>query len=321
MFHVPVMVTEVLEALQLKPGQTAVDGTAGSCGHAILMGRQVGKAGAVVGVDRDPEMLAIGARRIREDFGGEGPRLVLEVASYEALPEVLGRAGLLPVIGGILLDLGMNSLQLEDAARGFAFSKDGPLDGRFSAKEGGRSMGELVNTASEGELRGWLKDLADERLAVQIARRIVAARARSPITTTTELADLVRGAYPAASRHAGIHPATRTFQALRMVANDEANVIRRGLEACVACLAPGSRLVSLSFHSGEDRIVKQFFAEKTGPRPDPGNPFRATTMEGVEFELPQRKAVACSEAEAARNPRARSAKMRVIQRCTDGART
>ena len=315
------MVAEVMEALQLQSGQTFADGTTGSGGHTLVLGRQVGPTGVVVGVDRDPAMLAIGAKRIQEAFGDDGPRVVLEVASYETLPDVLGRAGLLPLNGGILLDLGMNSLQLEDAERGFAFSKDGPLDGRFNAKEGGKSMGELVNTATEGELRGWLRDLADERLSVQIARRIVAARARSPITTTTELAELVRGAYPAASRHTGIHPATRTFQALRMVANDEANVIRRGLEACVACLAPGSRLASISFHSGEDRIIKQFFAEKTGPRPDPGNPFRATTTEGLEFELPYRKAIACSDAEAARNPRARSAKLRVIQRRKEGAGT
>ncbi len=308
------MVREVLSVLRPGPLSRVVDGTLGTAGHALEFARLIGSQGILVGLDRDPAMLAIGARRLNEAKGKDGPRLHLVARPYEEICEVLQDAGMTEGVDAILLDLGVNSLQLENPERGFAFSKEGPLDGRFNTEAQATTMADLVNNASERELADWLRDYADERLARPIARRIAARRALAPLRTTTELAELVREAYPPAQRFGRIHPATRTFQALRIAVNDEMGSVERGLKACMSALAPGGVLASISFHSIEDRITKRIFQGATDAKPDPSNPYSATTTEGLEFELPFRRPIACTAEEAESNPRARSAKLRAIRR-------
>ncbi|MEO8377344.1 MAG: 16S rRNA (cytosine(1402)-N(4))-methyltransferase RsmH, partial [Candidatus Sumerlaeota bacterium] len=254
-----------------------------------------------------------GRNRLRETFPTGGPRMSFHARPYEALREILDDEGL-DGVDAVLTDLGVNSLHLDIAERGFSFAQDGPLDSRFNAKEGTRSMADLVNNASERDLAGWLHTFGDERLSRQIARRIVHERRTKPFTTTTELASLVSSVYSPAARHGRIHPATRTFQALRIATNDELGAVDRGVRVCAECLLPAGRFACITFHSGEDRIVKNIFRELTEPRPDPENPYSATTSEGIAFRSLTRRSVASSPEESEMNPRARSAKMRCIER-------
>ena len=317
-YHEPVMVREVLEVLDLRAGFTVVDGTLGTGGHALEMARVIGPTGRLVGLDRDPEMMELGRDRIRETLSSGAPRMSFHARPYEALREILQDEGLVAV-DAVLLDLGVNSLQIGNAQRGFSFSQEGPLDSRFNAKEGTRSMAELVNNASEKELAGWLWSYGDERLSRQIARRVIHDRKLSPFTTTTQLASLVSSLYPPAARHGRIHPATRTFQALRIATNDELGGVDRGVRVCADCLAPKGRMAVISFQSGEARIVKNIFRDLTAPRPDPNNPYSATTSEGIAFRSLTSKAIAASDEEASQNPRARSAELRAIERKGDAA--
>ncbi|MCC5875243.1 MAG: 16S rRNA (cytosine(1402)-N(4))-methyltransferase RsmH [Candidatus Sumerlaeia bacterium] len=312
--HEPVMMAEVLEHLEPGPGMVVVDGTTGTGGHALELARRIGRGGTLVCIDRDPEMLERARRRLDEGLQEGSPRLEYAACSYEKVGEVLARAGL-DGADAILLDIGINSLHIEDAERGFSFMKDGPLDGRFNRKEGtGTTVGELVNTASERKLSEWFHRLGDERLARRLAARIVKQRNEKPFSTTLELARVAWDVYPPKERHGRIHPATRMFQALRIVANDELGHVERGVSASLEALRPGGRLAVISFHSGEDRLVKRLFRAAADPRPSPQDMYSATTTEGILFSQPTRSAIACSADEAARNTRARSAKMRVIER-------
>lgn len=315
-YHEPVMMQEVLELLDPSPGDVYYDGTAGSCGHAARIAPMLGSEGVLIAGDRDPAMLKIGRERLLALAGTDWPRMYFAVSPYERVEEIVQQVGVQPA--KILLDLGFNSLQLEDASRGFSFSKDGPLDGRYNPEEGGPSVADLVNSADVNQLAGWIRELSEERYSRPIARAIVEARRKAPITTTGALERIIWEAYPAAERHARLHPATRTFQALRLVANGELEAVERGVAACLQALRPGGTMVCISFHSGEDRIVKQLFRANSSPRPDPGNIYSATTMVGVEFVQEMKGALECSEEEAARNPRARSAKVRAIRRRREG---
>jgi 16S rRNA (cytosine1402-N4)-methyltransferase len=276
--------------------------------------RHLAGRGTFIGLDRDPEMLGLARERIDAGGAWTGTRIVLAAARYEDLPVVLERHGL-PGVDGMILDLGVNSLHLDMAERGFSFSQDGPLDGRFDRSDASTpTVAQVVNTASEEELTGWLFDLSDERHARRIARRIVEARARAPFETTRQLAEVVEAAYPAKERVGRIHPATRTFQALRIMANDELGSVERGIRASMECLNPGGVLCVLSYHSKEDRIAKRLFDEAGSPRPDPGNLYAATTREGLQYEVESRGALKPTEAEIARNARARSARLRTLRR-------
>ncbi|MCB2154384.1 16S rRNA (cytosine(1402)-N(4))-methyltransferase RsmH [bacterium] len=312
-YHEPVLLTEVLERLGAVPGKIVCDGTLGSAGHGIHLVRALAGNGVFVGLDRDPSMLAKARERLAGEEGTDGVRLILEPRRYDELPSVLAENDLKGA-DAIILDLGFNSLQVQEG-RGFGFSKDVPLDGRYNPKEvGTQSMAELVNTASEQQLRDWLWSYADERYARRIARRIVEQRERKPFETTFELAAAAEACYPAAQRHKGIHPATRTFQALRIATNRELTYAEQGIRACMDSLNVGGTLCVISFHSGEDKIAKRLFDEAGSPRPDPENPYSATTTEGLEFRVESRGAVKPSKEEIARNPRSRSARLRTIRR-------
>lgn len=314
--HVPVLLEKVLRALEPAEGETVADGTIGLGGHAVALLRKVGKTGALVGFDRDPAMLERAAMRLREEgFDGDEPKVTLMATSYENIAQGLERAGR-PGADVALLDLGVNSCHLDDASRGFTFRQDGDLDGRFNpAEPGTRSIADLANGATAAELALWISKYGEERHAHRIAAAIVAARATGPITRTVQLAEIIRGAYPARERHTShIDPATRTMQALRIVANDELGHVERGIRAMMAALNPGGRLAVISFHSLEDRLAKRLFDEAAAPREMPGNLYRATSTEGLQFELHRRGALMPDEAETAANPRSRSARLRVIRR-------
>jgi 16S rRNA (cytosine1402-N4)-methyltransferase len=314
--HVPVLLEKVLKVLEPAEGETIADGTIGLGGHALPLLRKVGRTGALVGLDRDPSMLERAAMRLREEgFDGEEPKVTLMATSYENIAQGLERAGR-PGADVALLDLGVNSCHLDDASRGFTFREDGPLDGRFNpAEPGTRSIADLANHATAAELALWISRYGEERYAHRIAAAIVAAREGSPITRTVQLAEIIRSAYPARERHTGrIDPATRTMQALRIVANDELGHVERGVKAMMAALNPGGRLAVISFHRLEDRLAKRLFDAAAAPREMPGNLYRAASTEGLEFELDRRGALMPDEAEIAANPRCRSARLRVIRR-------
>lgn len=297
--HVPVMLAEVLAALAPKDGAVYLDGTFGAGGYtrAILEAAKCD----VIAIDRDPDAIARGAA-LRSEFGA---RLSL----------VQGRFGEMdrhaPAVDGVALDLGVSSPQIDDPARGFSFRADGPLDMRM-AKDG-LSAADIVNDWPEAELADAIYRLGEERHSRRVARAIVAARREKRIERTAELAGIVRACVPRSKD--GIDPATRTFQALRMAANDELAEIARGLAAAERLLKPGGKLAVVSFHSLEDRAVKEFLKKRSGAE-DRGSrhlPARAAPN-APSFALANRKGTKPGEAEIARNPRARSATLRVAER-------
>ena len=303
--HAPVMLREVLHHLAPRAGQTVLDGTFGGGGYtgAILDAAEC----TVWAIDRDPAAIERGAA-LAARFPG---RLHLLQGCFGEMLGLLAERGI-AALDAIVLDLGVSSFQIDDAARGFSFRTDGPLDMRMAAS--GPTAAELVNTLGESELADTLYQLGEERLSRRIARAIVAARKDAPITTTLQLADLIRRVVPA--DRSGIDPATRSFQALRIRVNDELGEIVRGLEASVKLLAPGGRLVVVSFHSLEDRLVKRFMQDAAGRMPGPSrhDPAGLVARGAASFTLLTRGAERPSAAETRANPRARSARLRALAR-------
>lgn len=284
LIHQPVLAAEVLEALAPASGKVFVDGTLGGAGHTRLLL----EAGATVyGIDQDPYAL----ERVRAE--GLGGLSVLQ-GNYRDMTELLAAVGVTQV-DGILLDIGVSSFQLDDTERGFSYHSEAPLDMRMA--QSGESAADVVNSYDAEDLAAIIYEYGEDRLSRRIARAIVQAREKAPIETTVELAEIVKRAYPGFSK--GIHPARRTFQALRIHVNDELGALRDGLSAAETLLKPAGRLAVISFHSLEDRIVKRFLLGSQVLQP-----------------LTKRPLVA-SETEQAENPRARSAKLRAAQKITD----
>ncbi|MGF1593616.1 MAG: 16S rRNA (cytosine(1402)-N(4))-methyltransferase RsmH [Kiloniellaceae bacterium] len=322
--HRPVLLKEVLEALAPRDGAIYVDGTFGAGGYsrAILDAADC----TVWGIDRDKAAVARG-RALAEAFPG---RLQVIEGCFGEMASLL--ADLTGEVDGLALDLGVSSMQLDEAERGFSFRADGPLDMRMEGPEaaGRPSAAEVVNSLPEAELADIIYEYGEERRARQVARAIVAARAEKPIARTFELAELVRGVVkPARTQKGGakaIDPATRTFQALRIYVNDELGELRRGLEAAEALLGPGGRLAVVSFHSLEDRIVKQFLRERSG-RDAAGSRHAPAAIAGRDgdakaatFTLLFRGTRRPGEDEYRANPRARSAQLRAAERTAAPAR-
>jgi 16S rRNA (cytosine1402-N4)-methyltransferase len=301
--HVPVLLDEVLDALSPRDDAHYIDGTFGGGGYARAI-LETAKC-RVIGIDRDPDAIARG-RLMALHYEG---RLTLAFGRYSEMDRLLNEAGE-SASDGVVLDLGVSSFQIDEAARGFSFRLDGPLDMRMSLE--GRSAADVVNTMDEIELTRIIATLGEERFARRVARAIVAAR---PLSRTGELADVVAKALgPAALRHP-IHPATRTFQALRLYVNDELGELTRGLEAAERVLKTHGRLVVVAFHSLEDRIVKQFLAERSRTQPQGSRHLpEQRALPNPTFRLLGRNPRTPSQAELARNPRARSAKLRVAER-------
>ncbi|MCP8937172.1 16S rRNA (cytosine(1402)-N(4))-methyltransferase RsmH [Alsobacter sp. SYSU M60028] len=302
--HVPVLRREVIDALGLKPGGVYCDGTFGAGGYtrAILEARPDIR---VLAIDRDPTAIAGGQDLVREADG----RLTLVHGRFGDLDAIARDAGLTP-LDGVVLDIGVSSMQIDDPSRGFSFRHDGPLDMRMEMA--GESAADLVNGLEEGALADLIYLYGEERRSRAVARAIAQARKVEPIVTTKRLADIVAGVVRAARDE--IHPATRTFQALRIAVNDELGELERALAAAEAALAPGGRLVVVTFHSLEDRIVKRFMTERTGREASPSRHAPAAAARTPTFATVSRKPVVAGEAEVSANPRARSAKLRVVER-------
>ena len=305
--HVPVMKEAMLSLIAPKDGGIYVDGTFGGGGYSRAL---LEAASCVVyGIDRDAAALRAGGA-LATQFDG---RLILLHGRFAEMATLLAPRGV-NAVDGIVLDLGLSSGQLDDASRGFSFRLDGPLDMRMDRDDPGPTAADLVNGGTEAELATVIAGFGEERRARAIARAIVAARAKAPITRTSQLAEIVRRA--AARRpHGGIDPATRTFQALRIRVNDEIGEIERGLGQIERLLRPGGRAIVVSFHSLEDRPVKRFFSERSGQRqPNRHEPHGAMNLPDPTFRLLTRRARKPDRAEVSANPRARSARLRAAER-------
>ncbi len=299
--HIPVMLNEVLAALAPKSGDSVVDGTFGAGGYsrAIL----AHGASRVLGIDRDPTALAAGAV-----LGVSG--LTLRAGVYSDMGAIAEEAGFAPV-DGVVLDIGVSSMQIDDGAPGFSFQKDGPLDMRMSRD--GASAADVVNRGGEALIADILFHYGEERRARAIARAIVAARKDKRLERTLDLVAVIESVL-GRGRPDMIHPATRSFQALRIFVNDELGELSRGLEAAERLLAPEGRLAVVTFHSLEDRIVKRFLASRCGRQAGPSRHMPDVRAAAPSFTPITKGADAASEEESARNPRARSAKLRAARR-------
>jgi 16S rRNA (cytosine1402-N4)-methyltransferase len=299
MRHVPVLLQIAIRMLNVRRGGVVVDATLGNAGHASEMARRLGPEGTLIGFDRDPQAMELAKQRLealREELGAEMPRVVLHDVEFSQAGEVL--AG--EKVDGLLADFGVSSMQFDEAHRGFSFQAEGNLDMRMNPREGVTAE-QVVNQAGEKELADLIYEFGEERRSRRIARAIVRAR---PVTTTVQLARVVAGAL-GTMKGERIHPATRTFQALRIYVNAELSEIDALLQLAPDVLKPGGRLVAISFHSLEDRRVKDALRE--GAR------------QGI-YEVLTRKPLTAEAEETDRNPRARSAKLRAAERRAGEAR-
>ena len=295
--HVPVLFEAAMDFLRVRPGGTYVDCTLGLAGHAEGIVRRLGPAGRLIGFDRDPEALALARERLDRvctEMGSFAPQVTMIGEAFSSIALHVGQAS----VDGLLADFGLSSMQLDEARRGFSFQADGPLDMRMDTRTGPTAE-QVVNEASERELADLIYEYGEERRSRTVARAIVRGR---PVTSTGQLARIVASAVPP-MKQGRIHPATRTFQALRIFVNRELDEIRALFEAAPRLLKPSARLVVISFHSLEDRIAKDSIREGAG--------------QGIWKTL-TRKPVTAGEQEIERNPRARSAKLRAAERAASG---
>jgi 16S rRNA (cytosine1402-N4)-methyltransferase len=291
--HVPVLLKEAIEFLNLRAGATVADCTLGVAGHAAEIARRLGPKGHLIGFDRDPEAFELAKAKLAQvssELGSEAPKITLVGEAFSSIASHVRPASL----DGLLADFGVSSLQLNEARRGFSFMADGPLEMRMDTRSG-PTAAQVVNEASERELANLIYEYGEERRSRRIARAIVRGR---PVTTTGQLSRIVASAAPAMKQDR-IHPATRTFQALRIYVNRELDEIRALMEAAPNLLKPSGRLAVISFHSLEDRIVK--------------DSLREGAHQGI-WDVLTRKPVTAGEEETDRNPRARSAKLRAAER-------
>lgn len=303
--HTSVLLDEAVEGLAVRPDGLYVDGTFGRGGHSRAVLERLGPGGRLIGFDKDPQAIAEGSRLAAEDG-----RFVVVQRSFAEMADELRLRELAGKVDGILLDLGVSSPQLDDAGRGFSFMQDGPLDMRMDPDRG-QSAAEWINSAGESEIADVLYTYGEERFSRRMARAIVERREQQPFTRTSDLADVIKQANPAWEKHK--HPATRAFQGIRIYINRELEDLAAGLEAAVAMLSPGGRLAVISFHSLEDRMVKQFMRREAKGAPVPRDlPIRQDQI-ATRLKLIG-KAIKPSATELTANQRARSAVLRVAER-------
>ena len=311
--HIPVLLAECLEHLNLKTQHTFVDATLGGAGHSLEAAKRLGREGTLIGIDQDEVALAAAGERLGAIPESERPELCLLRGNFGDMDRLLVQAEV-PAVDAFLFDLGVSSVQIDTPSRGFSFKENGPLDMRMDPGKQTLNAAEIVNTYNAADLARIIRDYSDERWASRIAEFICRARQDRPIETSEQLVDIIKAAIPAPARRAGGHPAKRTFQALRIEVNGELDVLREGLEAAVRWLAPGGRIVVISYHSLEDRIVKDIFAKHArGCTCPPDLPVCVCGNKPV-LKLVTRKPLVPTAEEVERNPRARSAKLRVAER-------
>ncbi len=306
--HVPVLCKELIEGLDIKPRGTYVDGTLGGGGHSEAIIRRLTSEGLLVGIDRDADAIKAASQRLLK----AACRTEFVQANYSDIKAVLAQLGI-AAIDGAILDLGVSSFQLDNPERGFSYMHDAPLDMRMDAGAG-LSAEDVVNEYSEQELARIIKDYGEERWAARIAKFIAEARKRERIDGTFKLVDIIKRAVPHSARRDGPHPAKRTFQAIRIEVNDELGHLRAALSDFMDALAPGGRLAVISFHSLEDRIVKESFAKRLNPCTCPPELPVCVCGKTADIRRITRKPVEAGEAELTENPRARSAKLRIIEK-------
>ncbi|MGI6004224.1 MAG: 16S rRNA (cytosine(1402)-N(4))-methyltransferase RsmH [Christensenellales bacterium] len=306
--HVPVLLEECMQALRVKPGGLYVDATLGGAGHSYEILRRSSPDGRLIGIDRDAAALQAAQARLSEF----GDRARIVKGNFEDIVSIVEERQLGPA-DGILADLGVSSHQLDEADRGFSYQHDAPLDMRMDRSQA-LSAYDVVNTYGQKELADIIRKYGEERFAGRIASFIVRARGKNPIRTTDQLADIIKAAVPAANRRQGGHPARRTFQGIRIEVNDELGAIERLLENVLEIMKPGGRLAVITFHSLEDRIVKQTFQRLLHPCTCPREAPVCTCGKLPQIRLITRKPALASRTEVQMNPRSRSAKLRVAEK-------
>lgn len=311
--HIPVLLDECIDALDLPDHPVFVDATLGFAGHSFEAAKQLGRDGLLIGVDQDEVALASAAERLEAIPGANRPELALLRGNFGDLDDMLASCEI-PGIDAILFDLGVSSVQIDTQSRGFSFKENGPLDMRMDPGKQTLTAQEIVNTYNAADLARIIRAYSDEKWASRIADFIVKAREEAPIEESGQLVDIIKAAIPASARRAGGHPAKRTFQALRIEVNSELTVLRRGLDAAVRWLNPGGMLVVISYHSLEDRIVKDTFARFANRCTCPPElPVCACGKQPI-LDVVTRKPQLPTPEEIERNPRARSAKLRVARK-------
>ena len=306
--HVSVLLRECIEALQIKPNGIYVDCTTGGGGHSLEIAKRLTDGGRLIAIDRDEDALRAAGKRLA-DFAD---RVTFVNSNYAMLQSVLADLGI-PGVDGVLADLGVSSYQLDTAERGFSYMQDAPLDMRMDREQPLRAY-DVVNTYSEEELRRILYDFGEEKFARNIAANIVKKRSERPIETTLELAELVKASMPKTAREGGHHPAKRTFQAIRIEVNSELSSIPPALDAAVHALNPGGRIAVITFHSLEDRLVKQKFAALSSGCTCPREFPVCVCGKKPVVRVITKKPVTAGEDELEVNPRSRSAKLRVAEK-------
>lgn len=311
--HTPVLLAECLEYLHLETQHIFVDATLGGAGHSIEAAKQLGREGLLVGIDQDEIALAAARQRLEALPDETRPQLKLLRGNFGDLDGLLLQAEI-PGIDAILFDLGVSSMQIDTISRGFSFKEDGPLDMRMDPGKHTKNAAEIVNTYNAADLTRIIRDYSDEKWASRIADFIVRARKEKPIETSGELVEIIKAAIPASARRAGGHPAKRSFQALRIEVNSELGVLRQGLDAAIRWLNPGGVIAVISYHSLEDRIVKDLFHTFADPCSCPPDLPICVCGKKPILETVTRKPVLPSTEEVERNARARSAKLRVARK-------
>ena len=311
--HIPVLLPECLEYLNLKTQHTFVDATLGGAGHSFEAAKLIGSGGTLIGIDQDQVALDAAGLKLGSLPDDVRPRLKLVRNNFGNMDEALLEAEV-PGVDAFLFDIGVSSVQIDTPSRGFSFKEDGPLDMRMDPGKNTLTAAEVVNTYNAADLTRIIRTYSDEKWASRIVDFIVKARDKAPLETSAQLVDVIKAAIPASARRAGGHPAKRTFQALRIEVNGELDVLKRGLEAAIRWANPGGRICVISYHSLEDRIVKEMLASFANRCTCPPDLPVCVCGKKPILKVITRKPVVPTAEEIARNPRARSAKLRVAEK-------
>lgn len=316
--HIPVLLPECMQALKLSAGKRYVDATLGGAGHSLEAAKLIGPEGHLIGIDQDEVARKAATERLNALPDEVRPQVSVLAGNFGDLDSLLVSAQV-PNIDAILFDIGVSSVQIDTPSRGFSFKETGPLDMRMDSSNSTLTAAEIVNTYNAADLTRIIRNYSDEKWASRIAEFIVEARKEAPLETSEQLVEVIKAAVPASARRSGGHPAKRTFQALRIEVNGELDVLKSGLESAVRWLAPGGRIAVISYHSLEDRIVKDFFREYSkGCTCPPDFPVCVCGNRPI-LKVVTRKPVLPSQEEIQRNPRSRSAKLRVAERLDENA--